>query len=138
MSSVLAAADRLALSRERLRQTMRSSAAATAQSQTGLRNGVPEWLGTLKALPGVSILIEALLVWWSRQPMRVACQVAAEIGNAVLRPVAQRHPLRLVLGAMCAGGLLAWSRPWRWALSPSMSTVMGPLRRMLSTPFDAE
>jgi hypothetical protein len=129
LSKVLAAADRLALSREQLRQAMRASAAAS-QSQPGLPGSLPDWARSLKALPGVSILIEALRVWWSRQPLRVAVQVAADIGNTVLRPLAQRHPLRLVFGAMCAGGLLAWSRPWRL-------TRFGPLRRLFAVGFGA-
>jgi hypothetical protein len=38
--------------------------------------------------------------------------------NELLRPTARRHPLGLVAGAVLVGGLLAWSRPWRWDFRP--------------------
>jgi hypothetical protein len=41
--------------------------------------------------------------------------VVADVFNEVLRPAARRHPLGLVAGAVLVGGLLVWSRPWRWA-----------------------
>lgn len=52
--------------------------------------------------------------------------IAATTADAVLEPVAQRHPWRLVLGAAALGGLLAWSRPWRWVVVPALFAGLVP------------
>jgi hypothetical protein len=55
--------------------------------------------------------MDALAEWWK---------------EASLRPLAQRHPLALVTGALVAGALLAWVRPWRWLFRPALVTTFGP------------
>lgn len=125
MNTLLAAADRLALSRERLRAGMRASAAHHPDAgRVGI--DIPPWLVRWQHLPGAGILSEALLSWWARSPLRIAGQVAADVGRTALAPFARRHPLQLVLGAMLVGGLLSWTRPWRWALKPTLFAGLGP------------
>jgi hypothetical protein len=68
--------------------------------------------------------------WWVRHPWRVGSEAALGVADALLRPVAQRHPLRLVAGAVLVGGLLAWSRPWRWAARPG-GLVTGLCRQLV-------
>ena len=46
--------------------------------------------------------------------------MAWEAANAVAKPMAQRHPVPLALAAVAFGGLLAYSRPWRWILKPAL------------------
>lgn len=100
--------DRLAQSRERLRQAMRDILAApdeaTNQYVGGLTRGV----------------IEAASSWWAQHPLRITSMLAADAVKAVVQPMAQRHPLGLVLGAFLMGGLLAWIRPWRWILTAGL------------------
>ena len=67
--------------------------------------------------------------WWIGHPWRVGSEAALGVANALLRPVAQRHPLRLVAGAVLVGGLLAWSRPWRWSVRPG-GLVTGLCRQL--------
>lgn len=67
---------------------------------------------------GADFAAEALRGWWGRHPLRVGGDAALGVANVLLRPLAQRHPLGLVAGAVLVGGLLAWSRPWRWAVRP--------------------
>ncbi|MEX8493349.1 hypothetical protein [Sphaerotilus sp.] len=102
------AADRLDASRRHLQRALRVTAPAPAGA--GARSASADFAA------------EALRVWWSRHPLRVGSEAAIEVANAVLRPVAQRHPLGLVAGAVLAGGLLVWSRPWRWADRPGLVT----------------
>jgi hypothetical protein len=125
MSTLLAAADRLSLSRERLRAGLRASA-APRPSASHIGIDTPTWLARLQHLPGAGILTEALLTWWARSPLRIAGQVAADVGRTALAPFARRHPLQLALGAMLVGGLLSWTRPWRWALKPALFAGLGP------------
>lgn len=128
MSAVQATpSDRLALSRERLRQAMRDISAplgdATNQRTGGLTGA---WLDGLKSIPGASVVIDAVSSWWAQHPLRIASMLAAD----AVKAVAQRHPLGLVLGALLLGGLLGWSRPWRRILTPAL--FAGLLPQLLS------
>ena len=120
-------AERLALSRVRLREAMLArSASARGTSRPRAGGSAIAWLEGLKNIPGISILIGAVTGWWAQHPLRLAGMVAADAAAAVVRPVAQRHPLGLVLGGLLVGGLLAWSRPWRWIVKPALFAGMVP------------
>lgn len=127
MSAKTSAADRLALSRECLRQAMHDASAprGSATKQRAAGAGL-DWLQSLKSIPGSSVVIEAVRSWWAQHPLRVAGMVAADAASAVVRPVAQRNPLGLVLGALVLGGVLAWSRPWRWIITPALFAGLLP------------
>lgn len=115
------AADRLALSRERLRLALRVDAAALAAASAS-----PAWLDRLHTVPAAHIALQALAQWWARSPWRLAGRIGADAAQAVVKPVAQRHPWALVLGATAAGALFAWSRPWRWMLKPALFAGLLP------------
>lgn len=125
-SRPLSPADRLVLSRERLRQAMRAALAPRAGATQHRAGTGLHWLQELKAVPGISVVVEAVRSWWTQHPLRVTSMVAAEATSALVRPVAQRHPLALVLGALVLGGMLAWSRPWRWILTPALFAGLLP------------
>lgn len=110
--SVATPSERLLLSRERLRLALRETAATAGQPES--RPGSwsrPKWLDGLNDLPGVSAVMDALRV--------------------MVLPMAQRNPLGLVMGAVLLGGLLAWSRPWRWISTPAL--LAGLLPPLLAT-----
>lgn len=122
--------DRLDLSRARLRQAMLAStkpASSSARPKSGVTSA---WLDGVKSSPGVSILLEAASGWWMRHPLRLATRVSADAANAVIRPIAQRNPLGLVLGALVIGAVVAWTRPWRWVLKPAL--LVGLLPQVIS------
>lgn len=121
------AAARLDQSRERLRRALLGEpGAAGGANGTSVPSATPAWLASLKAMPGVGLLVAAAEAWWSRHPLHLAGTIAVTAADAVLKPVAQRHPLRLVLGAAALGGLLAWSRPWRWVVVPALFAGLVP------------
>lgn len=123
------ACERLVLSRERLRLALQQGAsggAARPGPGADTRQGPSAWLQNLAALPGAGIVIDAVRAWWAKHPLRLAGQVGAEAVRSVLQPVARNHPLALVLGALLLGGVLAWTRPWRWILRPAWFTGLWP------------
>jgi len=125
-TEILNASERLALSRQRLRQAMMGPAPAAGRGE-----GRPiAWLDELKAVPGADILIALAQNWWSRHPMRAVAQVAMDAVGSLVRPWARQHPLGLVMGATAIGGLLAWGRPWRWISSSAL--LAGVLPQLLA------
>jgi hypothetical protein len=122
------AVGRLNLSRARIRQNMLDSMQSQAIARQRRAGGVgAHWLDSLNAMPGGAVLIHAVTLWWSKQPLRAVGLAAADAAKAVLQPIAQRHPL-VVAGAFALGGALAWSRPWRWVSKPVvLSGLLAPL-----------
>lgn len=110
----LSAAQRLAASRERLRLSMRKAEPEPRESG--------------------GMVADALHDWWSQHPWRVAGTVAADAVKAGLQPVAQRHPIALVLGAVVVGGLIVWARPWRGILRPAL--LAGLLPQLMSKAME--
>ena len=122
----LTAVERLALSRERLRLAM-TQATGRTDTATGANTHVAGLLGLIKtALPNASLLIDALSQWWTHYAAQGAGQTAAGVADNILKPLAKRYPLLVVVGAVAVGGLLAWSRPWRWVFKPPLLAVWGP------------
>ena len=121
-------AERVALSREHLRQAMHAAVAPHQPARDPV-TGAPQrvaWLDRLKAIPGAAIAADAITQWWAKHPARVAVGVANHTADAMLRPIAQRHPLALVFGALALGAVFAWSRPWRWGLKPALFAGLLP------------
>lgn len=117
----MTAVERIEMSRSRLRLAMCPPPPVAAHD-----GQAPTWTQRLKELPVVALVRESLDAWWSSHPMRAAGEVAAQASGAVIRPVARRHPIALVLAAGIVGALLVWSRPWRWALRPALWAGLAP------------
>jgi len=115
--------ERIELSRARLRQAMLPPPALPAD---GSPAAPLVWLERLKEQPAIAIVLDTLRSWWSRHPMRAVVHVASEATNAVAKPIAQHNPIALVVLAGVAGAVLAWSRPWRWALKPALFAGLMP------------
>ena len=125
------ATERLALSRERIRQVMLRPGVSSGQADRERpSNTSPDWLSKLRAMPAVSLLMTIFDGWWARQPLRLALTLAAQTGTVILQPTAQKHPLKLVLAAAVAGGLLAALRPWRWI--PTSALLAGLIPQLVS------
>lgn len=115
------ACERLARSRERLRQALQDSRPAPPADSASL-----SWLDGLKLLPGFDVVLIAVRAWWGQQPLRQAGENLAAAAQAALSPVAQRAPLWLLAGAAAAGGLLVWLRPWRWLPAAAVLGAVAP------------
>jgi hypothetical protein len=126
--SPLSPTQRLARSRAQLALALRAEAAPGAPGAGGA--SASSLLDSLQAIPGGAIVLDVLKTWWAQHPLRVAATVLADSAQALLRPLARRHPLALVAAAFVLGGLLAWKRPWRWILTPAL--VAGLLPQLLS------
>ncbi len=119
-----AALARLEASRARLREAMRPAGPAPPRDRP--ENAGRSWLQGLRELPIISLVADALHGWWLQNPLRPVALVAAEASNAVARPLAQRHPIALLLVAGTVGAALAWARPWRWALRSALFAGLVP------------
>ncbi|MHB8948125.1 MAG: hypothetical protein ACYC4S_03555 [Rhodoferax sp.] len=123
--------ERLTLSRERLRLALRDIAAPAGHTASARTSGTGvAWLESLKSIPAAGIVIEAVRSWWAQHPWRVASVLAGETVKTVVQPLAQRHPIGLVVGALLLGGALAWARPWRLLFTSSL--LAGLLPQLLS------
>ena len=125
------ATERLALSRERIRQAMlRPVAHMDAADRKHPVNTSPDWLLKFRAMPAVVLLTTVFEGWWARQPLRLALSLAAQTGTVILQPTAQKHPFKLVLAAAATGSLLAALRPWRWI--PTSALLAGLIPQLVS------
>ena len=132
----LAAADRLARSRERLRVALCDFGAPHA----GVPGDSPEgsWLSRLRGLPGTAVLVEGLRIWWRRHPWRVYGLLAVDAAQLLVKPLARQHPVALVLGAGVLGAGLGFVRPWRWVFrSGAAALFAGLLPQLLSQGLHA-
>jgi hypothetical protein len=131
---VSGATARLELSRERLRLAM------DPPPDPAEKQRAHGWTDSLRAWPVVREVLDSVRHWWSIHPLRPVGLVAGEAAGAVVRPVAQRHPWLLVLGAAVVGAALAWGRPWRWLLRSTLFAGLVPQlasRVASSLPIDA-
>lgn len=117
------AVDRIEASRARLKLAM-SPPPPAADDRAGLH--APSWLHRLTDLPLVAAVIESVTSWWSHHPLRPVVSVANEASSAVVKPLAQRNPLTLVLVAGVVGAALAWTRPWRWIFRSALFAGLVP------------
>lgn len=124
---VFSASERLALSRERLRLSLRKAMAAQGHARLESDGaGHRGWLDSLKSIPAAGIVMEAASLWWAQHPLRVASMLTADAVKSLAQTTAQRHPLGLVAGGLVLGGLLAWGRPWRLLLTPALLAGLMP------------
>jgi hypothetical protein len=121
---------RLADSRRQLRDAMMHIAhppALAAGTATGAASrAAASVLGALRSLPGASGLWSTVESWWAAHPLRGAAYLTGQASRAMLKPIARKHPLKLVLGASLFGALIVALRPWRWLLRSAVLAGLIP------------
>lgn len=118
------ALQRLALSRERMRQHLQE--ASTPRQGIGGEGKPSALVGALLSIPGMGILVDAVRGWWAQHPMHMAALVATNTARSVVRPMARSNPFALVVGAVAFGGMLFWLKPWRGFLKPALLAGLLP------------
>lgn len=118
------AMDRIEASRARIRLAM--SPPVPPPPDVHGEPSSSSWLHRLGDVPLVSAVVESVSAWWSHHPLRPVAQVANDASAAIVRPVAQRNPMTLVLVAAFVGAGLAWSRPWRWIFRSALFAGLVP------------
>ena len=135
--ALLSAGERLAQSRQRLQQALEAAPVPQAKAEKAESAGaLADWLNSLKSLPGASLLLPLATAWWAKHPYRLAAIAVADLAKSAVLPTAQRHPWGLVAGAFAAGGLLAWSRPWRFIAPDVVAGLVSRLAAELSSRPD--
>ena len=118
---------RLARSREHLRLALREiTAPQRSAASPGTGGAFIAWLENVKSIPGAAALLGAVRSWWTQHPLHLAGSVVVDGVKAAAQPIARRHPIVLMLGALLVGALLARSRPWRWLLEPALIAALLP------------
>jgi hypothetical protein len=117
--------ERLALSRERLREALRADAGPGDRAA-----GAASWRDGLRSAPGADLLFDVLDQWWSQHPLRAAALAATALLRSAIEPLVRRHPLLSLLGALLVGGVFVWLRPWRWVIGTTL--LAGLLQRLVA------
>ena len=121
LTDPLAAANqRLTQSRQRLQIAVAEAIDAKRPQVGTAGHAPPAWLHQLQSIPGVGTVLQALTLWWAKHPLHAVSATALDAANSVAKPVAARHPVPMLLAAAALGGVLVWSRPWRWILKPAL------------------
>ena len=124
---VVDAVERLARSRQRLREAMLPPPQAHHRAGgQGMASFAGHLMERVKELPGAAVLIDAIESWWAQHPLRTAATVVAEASRKLAEPIAQRSPMMLVLGAFLFGAVVILTRPWRWILRPVLFAGLIP------------
>ncbi len=124
-AAVGAAVLRLNQSRAQLQLALRSSA-PDGDSTSGMPNAQKKSSFWLNAFPGVGLIKHAAKFWWAQHPLHTTVTTASIATQAVIKPIAQRHPVALVAVALLSGGAFVYCRPWRWLGKPALLTSFLP------------
>ena len=133
-----AAVQRIELSRQRLRHAMLPPPALASQAHA--HGAIGSWLQRVRAWPLIDDVLASVGSWWSHHPLRPVTQIVGEASDALVKPLAQRHPLSLVLAAALLGAALAWTRPWRSLFRSALFAGLVPQlasRVVTSLPIEA-
>jgi hypothetical protein len=123
------AAQRLANSRERLREWMTQGGGrhdARRRADAAVAAGEkPAWMDRLRTAPIVGVVLDAAQAWWSNHPLHPAAHLAQGVVSERIAPLARRHPVAIVLGAFLVGVALVRWRPWRLLAKSALFAGLG-------------
>lgn len=112
LGTVLGATERLQQSRRLLRDHMQALNASATAAQSEAQHRPSAWL---TAIPLLGPVLGSLSAWWAKHPLRVVADLFASSTASAAKPMTQARPWSMLLMAVAVGGLLVWTRPWRFA-----------------------
>lgn len=119
--------ERLEASRARLRQALAPPAPPPRRVASPGSPGVwSSWADKLRANPSTAHLMDALHKWWARHPMRPVAESIGSASDRAIRPVAQQHPVVVVLSAAAVGALIGKLKPWRLLFRSAILAGVAP------------
>ncbi len=132
-SNELAPEDRLALSRQKMREGLARYAPQRAADSRAANASTEDEPGELVALieslannPPAVVAVRWVRRWWRRHPWRATFDLGSAVVDELAKPVARSHPWLLVGGALVLGMVLARARPWRWISAGALLTGLLP------------
>jgi hypothetical protein len=136
------AVEKLALSRERLRAAMvpAPSKPHAATAAHGIAAVGTQLADKVRAMPGATVVVDAVRDWWGHHPLNTAGILANEAARKYMAGPSNRKPLTLVFAAVVAGALLAVIKPWRLLLRPALLAGLIPAlatRAVREVPIDS-
>lgn len=114
--TLLGVTERLEKSRRMMRERMFELNAGSAQAKSRDRGAPSNWWVALSAIPVLGPLISDAASWWADHPLRAVADLFSRPGTSASKPLTQRHPWAMLIGAAAVGALVMWTRPWRFAL----------------------
>ena len=99
---------RLEASRARMRSALMAIAHPPKRPSSGW---VDKLTGMVEDIPGVALMVDTAKSWWHEH--RDTAQTAGQASQAMVTPIAQRHPESLLGAAAALGTLVVLLRPWR-------------------------
>lgn len=96
-----------------------SSPDAPPGTSAGAAPLLADVLTKLRNVPAANLLLDAIASWWSQQPAGILLRLGTTATRTLVKPIAQRHPVALIVCALAFGGLITWTRPQRWLIRPA-------------------
>lgn len=106
---------RLEASRSKMRSELMEIAHPPARPSSGIADKLT---GMVKDVPGVALAMHTAKTWW--QEHRTTAQTAGQASQAIVAPIARKHPGSAILVAAGIGAGLILLRPWRLLLRPKI------------------
>lgn len=107
------AKSRLEASRSKVRSELMEIAHPPPRPSSGIANKLT---GMVKDVPGVALAVDTAKSWWLKH--RTTAQTAGQASQAIVAPIARKHPGGAILVAAGIGAGLMLFRPWRLLLRP--------------------
>lgn len=123
---VIPAGIRVSRSRNALRLALQEAPSSADKLRPQETASLAGW-HLLKSKASTHFLKQGMQQIWTLHPWRIAGQNALQTADLVIKPIAQHSPIKLVVSAFVAGGLLSLARPWR--LIPKSVLIAGLLGR---------
>lgn len=123
----MTAAERLEASRAKLREALAPPAPPPRRAASPpSASSWSAWKERLRAHPSTAHVMEALHTWWARHPIRPVAESIGVASDRAIRPIAEQHPIVVVLSAAAVGALIGKLKPWRLLFRSALVAGLAP------------